>query len=1027
MADRQRTDEGGATEPGRLAAGGLGARADQWGPSAELGQYRVTRVLGKGGMATVYLAETEDAGVTRQVALKVLHPWLMATEEARRRFRQERQILARLDHPSIARLYEGGETADGEAYLVMEYVAGTPIDDYCDRERLGLRERLRLFLVVARALAYAHRNLIVHRDINPSNILVTEDGAPKLLDFGIAKPLEPLGRHSEILETRTGQRPMTMAYASPEQIRGEPVAVSTDIYSAGVLLHRLLVGFSPYAPLGFLEPQSIDELLFRVLSEERSTLSQQLERQARALCGGGSNVAFGGCGPLDEVVAARGEHSLRRLWLGVRGDLDTLLAKAIALRVSDRYLSLEAFADDIERHLQGQAIVARSASFWYRAGRFLRRHAWPVTAVASTVVLSLALAVTTFVQQRQTMAALAREAQARSEIEQVAAFQQRQLAQLDPAIMAQDLRQGILAAVRAVESGAGAAGASLAPEGPALLASTLGNLGLTDLALDLLEANVFRPALTTIERDYEDRPLLQASLRQTIASTLRELGRTESAEAPQRAALAARLEGLGAKHPQTLESRRELGVLLSVMGALPEAAEHLETAFELQVEVIGPDHPETLSTMADLAHFYQKVGRLEEARGLYEKTLAAMRQVLGDGHRETQATLLGFGLFLRNVGDHREAEAQMREALALTRRFAGAEDPNAISAEVTLAGLLTAQGKLDEAETIAPSALERARERLGDRHSVTLTALYELAELRLRQGRLDEAEALYRRSLERSRAVYGAAHWQSIRSLNGLGLVLERAGKRAQAVAALTEAVEIARATFGPEDPTTQHISVNLATLVSRRGEHATAEAMHRAVLDARLETLGRAHPHTLISMFQLALAVHAQQRLSEAEGLYVNVLNQRTQQLGPDHIRTMEVQSNLGRLRRDQGRLDEAIQLCEDALATSRATLGEGHSYTVKLLHRLAGLARATGELETAEARGREALDLARALPAGEPALLAEILTSHAKTLAALGRDADSARLQDEATAIRTRLAADGNDEGTPLAGANDGARAEP
>ena len=336
-----------------------------------IGPYRIEREIGTGGMGAVFLAVRDDDEFEQQVAVKLLKQGL-PTAEAVRRFRGERQILAWLDHPNIAKLLDGGTTDDRLPYLVMEYVEGDPIIQYCDRRVLSMDRRLELFLHVCSAVAYAHKRLIVHRDIKPGNILVTEEGAPKLLDFGIAKLLAPGIGEDGLAMTQTVGRPMTPRYASPEQALGKPITTASDVYSLGVLLYELLAGRMPYeldtTPAGGLE---------RVIAEEEP-------RPPSAAWSGKRTTSAGSTAPegaLDEVSAAR-STTPARLRRSLRGDLDNIILKALRKEPERRYGSVEAYVDDIGRYLNGHPVAARKPTLTYRAGKFLRRRRWAVAAVA---------------------------------------------------------------------------------------------------------------------------------------------------------------------------------------------------------------------------------------------------------------------------------------------------------------------------------------------------------------------------------------------------------------------------------------------------------------------------------------------------------------------------------------------------------------------------------------------------------------------------------------------------------------------
>src|SRR5213080_1312128 len=317
-----------------------------------IGAYRTVREIGRGGMGAVYLAERADEQYRKQVAIKLIKRG-MDTDSVLRHFRNERQILAGFDHPNIARLFDGGTTDDGLPYFVMEYVEGLPINEYCAAHKISLVERLKLFREVCRAVSYAHRHTVIHRDIKMSNILVTSEGTPKLLDFGIAKILQP-GGGPEALMTMTGVRPMTPEYASPEQVRGEPVTTASDVYSLGIILYELLVGRSPYR-FTSRSPLDIAREITDTEPPRPSTVVSNKNQQS--------------------------EISNQKL---LRGDLDNIALMALRKEPQRRYQSVEQFADDIRRYLEARPVLARKDTLMYRAGKFIRRN--KVTTVAAVLV-----------------------------------------------------------------------------------------------------------------------------------------------------------------------------------------------------------------------------------------------------------------------------------------------------------------------------------------------------------------------------------------------------------------------------------------------------------------------------------------------------------------------------------------------------------------------------------------------------------------------------------------------------------------
>ncbi len=375
-----------------------------------VGPYQLEKRIGRGGMGSVWLASRVDQEYQKKVAVKMVKRG-MDSAEILRRFRMERQVLARLDHLNIARLIDGGSTAEGSPYLVMEYVEGTPIDQYCETHQSTISERLNLFRSVCAAVQYAHSNLVVHRDIKAGNILVTADGTPKLLDFGIAKLIESEFTPAAAAETKPELRPMTLEYASPEQVRGEPITTASDVYSLGVLLYRLLTGRFPFSGADTRSRMAMQQAICDKEPPRPSSV---------VLSDGDSSIPQ----PTQKIEIAREEtrdKARRRLKRKLSGDLDVIILKALRKDPARRYVSAEQFSEDIRRYLEGKPVKARGDSLGYRALRFVQRN--PGGVMAAAVVLALLLASVAW------LGLTARRAQA-----QVEAAGQRELT-LEPALI----------------------------------------------------------------------------------------------------------------------------------------------------------------------------------------------------------------------------------------------------------------------------------------------------------------------------------------------------------------------------------------------------------------------------------------------------------------------------------------------------------------------------------------------------------------------------------------------------------------
>src|SRR6202795_2278156 len=505
-----------------------------------VGPYRVVSILGHGGMSTVHRGERDDSQYRQTVAVKVLqhaplHPRL------RSRLHSERHILAPLDHPFIARLIDSGDLEDGTPYLVMEHVDGESIDSYCDSRTLFVRERLELFVKVCAAVQYAHRNLVVHRDIKSSNIFVTAEGAPKLLDFGIAKLLAPESLSHTLPVTRLQERILTPENAAPEQVLGRPITTATDTYSLGVLLYLLLTGRSPYRLLSYSQLQ-----LERAICMDDPTRPSQM---VVAKLNGETDIDR-------SRISDRRGLSPQRLRARLSGDLDAIVAMAMRKEPDRRYPSVEALADDLGRHLRGQPVRARHGDWRYNTAKFLRRHVWAVTSVAAAfLALALFGGVTAWENHR---IELAREATAmeRDRAQQVSAFLVDVFSQADPfnargkEPTAKDLLD------RGAEKISG--NLNLQPEVRAQLLESIGlayrRQGFSERAIPLLEQAV---AIRRLERPLDKGHVAVALA--NLARALSDSGNLISAEADLEQAVALSASGAGSRPIETADILVQFG------------------------------------------------------------------------------------------------------------------------------------------------------------------------------------------------------------------------------------------------------------------------------------------------------------------------------------------------------------------------------------------------------------------------------------------------------------------------------------
>jgi serine/threonine-protein kinase len=726
---------------------------------ARVGPYHLRRLLGRGGMGAVYLAERADGQYEQRVALKLIRPGLHSVEIAAR-FRMERQILAQLVHPNIAHLTDGGMTGDGRPYLVMQYVEGIPITTYCDAHRLSIEQRLRLFATVCAAVQFAHRNMVVHRDLKPSNILVTEEGVVKLLDFGIAKLLDAEAAEGPM--TRADVRVMTPEYAAPEQIRGEAITTATDVYALGVLLYELLTGHRPY-PLSRRSGSSVE----RVICEEDPPRPSLIV----------TNAAEPEPSLSPEAVSAARRTPLRRLRRQLRGDLDNMVMMALRKEPARRYASAGQFAEDIERYLTGRPVIAQRDTLEYRLRKFVRRHRAGVATAAAFVLLLLSFSVVTLLQAR-TVARQRDLAQAeRDKAEQVAQMLIDLFKGSDPT----GARGGGITAREILDEGAEKIRRELQdqPETQARMLSIIGqvyrSLGLYDRARSALEDAVAR------YRQRGSRSLDFATGLKELANLRIRLEDLDAAEPLLREALT-----LLASHDSSDTERasllNSLALVLEGQGRTDEARITLQRAIEIRRRVLGDEPDENLAAnLNNLANMLQDNGELEEAEQMYEEALAMVEAIRGPEHPYVAFTLNSLASLHQERGNFERAEAEFRRALRIGAAFFPEDHPFLAVVHHNLGKLYEARGDFPGAAAAYERALALRRRALPDAHPDVSASLIGLGRVRLAMGRASDAVALLREALDIRRTTYADDDWRTAQAEVHLGRGLLELGRYVEA------------------------------------------------------------------------------------------------------------------------------------------------------------------------------------------------------------------------------------------------------
>ena len=751
---------------------------------ASIGDYRIISLLGQGGMGAVYEAEQDQP--RRLVALKVIKaPWV--SPELLHRFAQESQALGRLHHPGIAQIYEAGSADTGfgvQPFFAMELIHGKPLVEYANTYKLNARQRLALMIQVCEAVQHAHQRGIIHRDLKPGNILVDESGQPKILDFGLARATDMDAQATR--QTDIGQLLGTLAYMSPEQVLADPLELDTrsDVYAMGVMLYELLAGKMPYE------------------------LSRQLHEAVRTI---------------QEVDPAQ-LSTVNRLY---RGDIETIVAKALEKDKNRRYSSAADLADDIRRYLEDQPITAKPASAGYQLRKFARRHKALVAGIAAViVVLVLGIVASTW--------------------EAVQARKQSAIAQAQSAIaraVNDFLQKDLLAQASAYHQ---------SKPDPDLKVRT---------ALDRAAQN--------IQGKFDKQPEVEAAIRSTMGNTYSDLGLYTEAREQLERALKLESRDLGPGNPQTLDTMLSLEDTEESQGKYAEAETLGRQALEISRRSQGPENPITLRAMNRLTSVYDDEGKDIQAEPIALQALEISRRVLGPETAATIGSMHYLGIIYYDLGKYPQAEEIMSKTLEIRRRLQGPDHPDTLAEMNNLAATYAGQGKWAQAAALCSQTLEGRRRALGPEHPDTLDSMANLASDDRDLGKYSEAEALDQQTLEIQRRVLGAQHPLTLRSMHNLANDYRQDGRAAQAQELDRQLLEVRRRTLGPDNPDTLWSMNNLAVDYRTEGKYAQAAALDSQTLDMRSRVLGPQSPTTLLSVGELGEDYSGLGKDAQAEALY--------------------------------------------------------------------------------------------------------------------------------------------------------------
>ena len=876
------------------------------GAGTRIGRYKLLQLIGEGGFGSVFMAEQETP-VVRKVALKIIKLG-MDTKQVIARFEAERQALAMMDHPNIARVLDAGATDTGRPYFVMELVKGIAITEYCNQRHLNVKERLKLFIPVCKAVQHAHQKGIIHRDLKPSNVMVTlHDGVPvpKVIDFGIAKATNArLTEHTLFTEYR--QLIGTPEYTSPEQadISGLDVDTRSDIYSLGVLLYELLTGTTPFES-----------------KELRRCAYAEIQRIIREVDPPKPSTRLSTMGAGLQTVAADMATEPRRLSRLMAGELDWIVMKCLEKDRGRRYDTAGGLADDVENYLCGEPVEASPPSAIYRARKFIRKQRVPITIVA---VLLVATGVSAWQAQRATKASAVANAQ------RILAGQQAAVSQAVIDFLNND--------VLGQASARNQSGAETSPD------------------RDLKVRDALDRAALKIPNRFRDQPLVEIEIRNTIGQAYQDLGEPDKAREQLHSALDLGKKA-GISGPQTLRSLTILGSVELDKWQIDEAKRLLTEARSEQQRILGQHDRLTLRTTYLLGQVCEEYGDDQEAGRFFAEALEGRRSAFGNADRDTLESMFQQARKLADSGDFSRGVALYKEALELQKETLGPQDPDTLNTTASLGLLYADGGQLQEGEGLLRQALDAMRSVLGHEHPTTLSTTADLASVYEKETRWSEAEALVVAAIDAAKKSLGERDPTTLGLSDQLARFYFRGGQNDKGDALSLEVLSKFREIYGDDSPVTRMLFSNLAVRYADRKEYEKAEALFLETLNWERAHLGSTNERTLITLNSLGGMYIDKGDYKKAEATLSEVVDRDRALHGQNHLKSTGVINNLALCYLHEKKYAEAASLLEQVVKIERNTW---ERYTP--MYSLAIAYRDLGRYTEAEQLFKQTIELTRA-----------------------------------------------------------------